>query len=73
VDFNFIAGLFSDVHAKANPFLKTELTCVFDECGDVDVAKIIRSTANPGTEYISCSYPDSAGYDTDRFLGFFLD
>jgi hypothetical protein len=38
VDFDFVAGLLSDLHADADPLLKIQAFRVLNECGNVDVA-----------------------------------
>jgi hypothetical protein len=38
MNFNFVAGMFADLHANADALLEIQAFCVFDECGNVDVA-----------------------------------
>src|SRR3972149_3773022 len=73
VDFDRIASLLPRLHAEADPLLQSQPAHVLDECGDVDVAQLMRGIVNLGTEKICRAHPNSTCYRLDCCLGFFFN
>jgi len=69
MNFDVIADLLTSLDAQTNPTLKPQLVRTLNECGDVDIAKLVGRSFRLGTEDVARAHTGLAGDDRDGGTG----